>query len=295
MFIITHTPGRPLDMFVEKIIFFAGYVPAHQREKIIPDGAIQIIVDLHDRTKKKYVTEQGVAGREFARSWISGMQITPVIIEAQQHASLLIIRFRPGGARPFLGFASEGLNGEVEPFENVLGSAAANLRERVLHGKTASAKLAAAEAWLHSRLCAVEALPPVIAHLSALQMTPGLQVSGLADQLGYSTRQLRNIFHAWVGLGPKQFLQVGRFNSVVRHLSMSGRPLPDWAGLAQDFGYVDQPHLAHDFRRFANMSPGNFLAQHSGRENFLPIHVPRNGSAFLPLPISTRRNPMSSL
>lgn len=290
MFVTVHRPASPLDLLVETVTFFSGYMPPHQREKIIPDGAIQIIIDLHDRPKRKFETERGATGRSFARSWISGMQMSPVIIEAQQNASLLIIRFRPGGARPFLGFASEGLNGEVEPFEDVLDVAAVELRERVLEGATPAAKLQAVECWLRLRLQDCHAPPPVIAHLAALGDRPGLKVAQLADDLGYSTRQLRNIFHSWVGPGPKQFLQVNRFKQLIRQLCGSPEEEPDWAGLAFAHGYVDQSHLSHDFRRFADMSPGRFHATHAGLENFLPIHIPHESSAAKPLPIFARQD-----
>lgn len=281
-------PGPPLEPFVEHITYFEGYMPAHQREKIVPDGAIQIIVDLHDRPKHKFDSETGAGGRGFTRSWIAGMQMAPIVIEAQQRASLLIIRFRPGGARPFLRFSSEGLNGLVEPFEDVLDRAALELRERVLEGATAAAKLASAEAWLIGRIEDFSGPPPVIAHIAARRFAPDLQVAHLADELGYSTRQLRNLFHAWVGLGPKQFLQVSRFRQVIAHLAASGSTAPDWAALAPEFGYADQPHLTHDFRRFAGMSPGRFVARYRGQENFLPIHVPQDLSADPKLPIFAR-------
>ncbi len=285
MLFAAQRPRPPLDLFVEHITFFEGYMPAHQREKIVPDGAIQIIVDLHDRSKQKYDSEYGESGRSFTRSWIAGMQMAPVIIEAQQQASLLIIRFRPGGARPFLGFSSEGLNGLVEPFEDVLDRAAVELRERVLEGETAAMKLASVEAWLLGRIMDFSGPPPVIAHLAARRYAPGLQVAELADELGYSTRQLRNLFHTWVGLGPKQFLQVSRFKQLVAHLAADRSKVPDWAALAPEFGYADQSHLTHEFRRFVGMSPGRYAALYAGQENFLPIHVPQD-------PVDDRRLPI---
>jgi hypothetical protein len=97
-----HVPGTPLDRHVELLTFYAGYAPQHDREKLIPDGAIQIIVDLTDRPKKLYAGETSPLGVDFSRSWISGMQQRWIVIEAQPAASMLIIRFRPGGANAFM-------------------------------------------------------------------------------------------------------------------------------------------------------------------------------------------------
>ncbi len=75
-----------------------GFAPAHDREKLIPDGAIQIIVDLTDTPKKLYAGETSPVAVDFRKSWISGMQQRWIVIEAQQQSSMLVIRFRPGGA-----------------------------------------------------------------------------------------------------------------------------------------------------------------------------------------------------
>ena len=96
-----HVPGPPLDRHVELLTFYSGFAPQHDREKLIPDGAIQIIVDLTDRPKKLYAGETSPFAVDFSQSWISGMQQRWIVIEAQHAASMLVIRFRPGGANAF--------------------------------------------------------------------------------------------------------------------------------------------------------------------------------------------------
>ena len=83
-----HVPGPPLDRHVELLTFYAGFDPQHDREKLLPEGAIQIIVDLTDRPKKLYAGETSPVGVDFSRSWISGMQQRWIVIEAQRAASM---------------------------------------------------------------------------------------------------------------------------------------------------------------------------------------------------------------
>jgi hypothetical protein len=96
-----HFPRAPLDRHVESLTFYAGFDPQHDREKLIPDGAIQIIVDLTDTPKKLYAGETSPVAVEFSRAWISGLQQRWIVIEAQPMASMMVIRFRPGGAYAF--------------------------------------------------------------------------------------------------------------------------------------------------------------------------------------------------
>ena len=71
-----HVPGAPLERHVELLTFYADFDPQHDREKLLPEGAIQIIVDLTDRPKKLYAGETSPVGVDFSRSWISGITLS---------------------------------------------------------------------------------------------------------------------------------------------------------------------------------------------------------------------------
>jgi len=66
---------------------------------------------------------------------------------------------------------------------------------------------------------------------------------------GVSARHLERVFFARVGLGPKAFARIVRFQNVLRS------SLPDWAAIAADCGYTDQAHLIHEFREFTGQTP----------------------------------------
>jgi hypothetical protein len=60
----------------------------HTRERILPDGAVEIIVDLTDRPKKLYDRDELSSARDFRHAWISGMRREWIVIEAQTGASM---------------------------------------------------------------------------------------------------------------------------------------------------------------------------------------------------------------
>lgn len=285
MFTHVHRPAPPLDQLVESIVYFSGYAPAHVREKLIPDGAIEIIVDLGERSKKLYANETDETAVDFRRAWISGMRSRPIIIEAQQQASLLIIRFRPGGAMPFLRFASEGIADLVSSLEDVLGRPAELLRERVLEAPTPEIRMQAVEDWLFERAGGSPRPDPLIGYLTRQLDTGAVtRVADLAEEAGISERHLLNLFRARVGLAPKRYARVRRFQRVLREmvlecsaaedLALEGQPLsePDWAALAAQFGYADQSHLVRDFHEFAATTPSRYVAAWRGLDNYLPIY-----------------------
>lgn len=273
-----HRPGPPLDAHVETMTFFAGLDPPHAREKLIPDGAIELIVDLSDRPKKLYASELGFAATDFRRAWISGMQRHPIVIEAQPGASLFVIRFRPGGAFAFLQDDAETLTDAVFGLDDVLGTS--SLRDRILEGSTPAERFANAEAWLLERAGPRLHVDPTVRYLTA-RLGRG-RVRDLVETTGYTERHILTLFRRHVGLSPKQYARITRFRTLLRALNgptdmeLKGAPLPpqDWARLALDHGYADQSHLTHEFRAMAGMTPGAYLAAYRGLENYLPIMAP---------------------
>lgn len=281
MELATHTPGLPLGMHVEMLTYFAGYTPQHQREKLLPDGAIELIVDLGETPKKLYAGERSAAAVDFRRAWIAGMQRRWIVIEAQPGSSLLVIRFRPGGAYALLGHDAEVLTDSVFTFEDVLGRAAVLLRERVLEAPTAAARLAAAVGWLTERLRGAEMHPAVRYLVRRLDRPLGLRIGDLAEETGFTERHLRGLFSRWIGISPKQYARIRRFQLLLGRVAQGAPsdpelqggppPAPDWAELAATFGYADQSHLTHEFQAFAGMTPGAYIAAYRGLENYLPI------------------------
>lgn len=274
-----HRPGTPLDQLVESMTCFAGLDVPHNREKLIPDGAIELIVDLGDTPKRLYRSELGPVAADFRRAWISGMQRRPLIIEVQPGASLFVIRFRPGGAFTFLRHDAESLTDAVHDLEAVLG--ASSLRDRILSGTTPAERFAHAEAWLLERADGNLDIHPTVRYLAA-RLGHG-RVGDLIETTGFTDRHVLSLFRRHLGLSPKQFARIQRFRTLLRSLRggevnpwLTGPRLPpqDWARLAAEHGYSDQSHLAHEFRALAGLTPGTYVTAYRGLENYLPIIAP---------------------
>jgi AraC-like DNA-binding protein len=277
-----HVPGAPLDRHVESLTFYAGFEPQHDREKLIPDGAIQVIVDLTDTPKKLYAGETSPVGVDFRGAWISGMHKRWIVIEAQRQASMLVIRFRPGGHFAFIRHDADTLTNAVHPLDDVIGRT--SLRDRILAAPTPAGKFAAAEAWLLER---ADDLPlnPAAAYLSARLGRPLLRVRDAVAETGFTERHVLGLFRRWVGVSPKAWARISRFQHLLAALARGSAEdarllapalrAPDWARLAAETGYADQSHLSHEFRAFAGMTPGAYAAAYRGLTNYLPIVLPQ--------------------
>jgi AraC-like DNA-binding protein len=86
---------------------------------------------------------------------------------------------------------------------------------------------------------------------------PAPAVGDVVDRIGLSARTFIRLFVTEVGLTPKLFCRVRRFQRALR-LARGGQPA-GWAGIALDCGYCDQAHLIRDFRALSGFTPTEFL------------------------------------
>lgn len=86
------------------------------------------------------------------------------------------------------------------------------------------------------------------------------RVGDLAHDLGMSVRSLQRLFAEYVGVGPKWVIRRYRLHEVSQRLAR-GEPV-DWAELAAELGYADQPHFVRDFRRMFGEPPSRYAERY---------------------------------
>jgi AraC-like DNA-binding protein len=90
-----------------------------------------------------------------------------------------------------------------------------------------------------------------------LKRNANSSMSQVAAIVNLSQRHFIHVFSNEVGLTPKLFSRIQRFNRVVRSAAFSDDV--DWLDMAMSFGYFDQAHLIHDFREFSGLTPTEYL------------------------------------
>ena len=108
--------------------------------------------------------------------------------------------------------------------------------------------------------------PAVASALHAFARRPAVTTVGDAvAAAGVSARHLIDRFTAQVGLTPKRFCRVRRFQ---RAIALAHRgAAEDWAAIAADCGFSDQPHLIHEFHAFAGLPPSAYLDHRTPHRN----------------------------
>ncbi len=229
------------------------------REKILPNGCLEMMVDLGP----PHVLIEGRRRTVWEHSWFSGLHERSIEIQSEHGTHLVSARLTPLGAWRLFGPSAPAAANRVVDLAVLAGPAAGNLRTELLAAPTAEVRFGLLDRFLRDRL--PEATSPsgfVAAALEAIDRTHGTaKVSTLHASLGVSRKHLTVTFGREIGMPPKAYAQVRRFITTLAHLR--ARQSVNWAKLAMNAGYADQSHLVRDFRRVAGASPTDFLAKRS--------------------------------
>ena len=98
-----HIPSPPLSFFIEHFFYYEGLHAEHTMEKFLPDGSVDVLIDLTETPKKLFYDEEGTSYKLYSRSWISGMKTDYILIDASV-SNMIGVHFKPGGCYPFVSF-----------------------------------------------------------------------------------------------------------------------------------------------------------------------------------------------
>ena len=278
MIFCRHFPREPLSQYVDWLWFFEKMDLPHRREHVLPDGTFELIINLHD--DRRWVFDRDDARRDltFRGGWVSGAQSRYIVIDAVPGSSMIGVHFKPGGAAAVLGLPADVLRDQVVELDAIWGSAADELRERVLAACGPQAKFRMLERFLSDRLAArapdFAQQPRIFRARDLFLQNDGVaNVGEVVDQLGMSHKHFIEQFRRHVGLTPKLFCRIQRFQRVLTELSARRRV--EWADVAYRCGYFDQAHFVHDFQNFSGLNPSTYVQDQPEYANFVPVDAPR--------------------
>jgi len=255
------TPTGPLAALVEQYWIADCDSLGYSRENILPRSATEILLNLGASHRLIEDRSHPDRARRFETSWISGLQRRPLLVEAPRKIRLAGIRLRPAGVLPFLGRSPEAIAQEVVELRDVLSDHLEPLRESLVGVSEPRVLLSMLAHEIERRMQTAPGCSPVVRHaLGVLGATGGrASIKSLVDESGWSERHFISRFRAEVGLAPKAYARIIRFERTVEGLR--GLERVRWADLAHDRGFADQAHLAHEFRELAEATPREVWSQ----------------------------------
>jgi AraC-like DNA-binding protein len=285
---VARAPDPPLSTFVSYFWALSG-ATSGQRERIVPNGTQELVINLHEDAFAIYDGAGLEPSRQLSGAMVSGAYRRSFVIDTRAHTSIIGVHFKAGGALPFLGLAPGELADRHADLDALWGRAAAELRERLLGASSAPDRFRILEAALAARLRSKISRERAAVRAAVDGLARGEGVGQLAERVSLSRRRLIEVFTREVGMTPKLFGRVRRFQRALA-IASNGAPFR-WSDVAIESGYCDQSHMIRDFLEFTGASPAD-VALRLGvqlKENHLAEPDRSNSSNTRARPVSTFR------
>jgi AraC-like DNA-binding protein len=263
-------PAAPLAPFIRALWYAQVSHTPHDRERILPTGCVQVILNL----ARDYILDCPEHHPDIRRSpaLVVGARSVYEIVDTSDMADLIGIVFSPGGFTPFVSEAAHHFSNQTVPLDSIWGADTDRLRDRLREIESPQSRLLFLEQFLAARFAArldqAPRLPQIKFALRWFADNPNIaSVGETARQIGWSERRFSQVFREEVGLSPKVWCRVQRFQRAVRQLH-AGVDMR-WAELALDCGYYDQSHFANEFRAFSGVDATTYSASRTRWANHI--------------------------
>ena len=192
-------------------------------------------------------------------SFLAGLHTRPAFVSGSAEWACIELRLTPVGAHRLLRMPMHELANATVELADVLPGAH-ELSGRLRDAETWAERFDLVDRFLLKRFVhSTPPAPPVAWSWAHLRSTGGgAPIKTLADESGWSQRLFIKRFREHVGVAPKTFARLVRFDRAVTAVrSPDKRSLGE---IAFDCGYFDQSHMNRDFRELAGMTPTQLAA-----------------------------------
>ncbi len=211
-----------------------------------PTGCPQIIFH---RRKPLFIPELSTLQNKFT---VSGQVNFPAHVASDGNTEMIVAVFYPHTFGMFIDTPlSAFYNQEISGYD--LENRPLNLlADRLFDCSDSESAILLMEQWLAARIKQSLNIKRIDSALAALLRFPSASVDTLAGISCLSKKQFERLFRQCVGLNPKEYGRIVRFQRALRMMQLECR---DYAEIAYSNGYSDQSHLIREFRKFSGMTP----------------------------------------
>jgi AraC-like DNA-binding protein len=253
------TPARDLAPAVRELQGYIERTDGPVRRREFPGPQVVVILELGPALRV-YHAGQERAFTKHAGGFVAGTGDAFTLTEHAGLQSGIQLNLQPLAARQLFGLPLSELRSRTVSLRDVLPRAWHGLDEQLSELPAWTARFELLERCLRSQLMAADEPHAAVAWTLQRMAAAGgaLDLGSLARELGYSHKHLIALFHDQVGVPPKLWLRLLRFERLCHALRRGAAR--GGAELALSCGYYDQAHLARDVRQFTGGTPSQLRA-----------------------------------
>jgi AraC-like DNA-binding protein len=263
MFFKKIAPGRELESFIECYWVIESENKIPFAKKIIPDGFPEIVFHYKDPYR---INNKGHWETQPA-SLFAGQIRKHFFLENTGASGVFGIKFKPAAITHLLNISMQDFTDKVVGISELKNNCLDNLEKEMLKGTDTETRVQIAEkemqAWVKNITTPNEIINNAIKQI--LERQGNIPVTEMRKNLFVSERVLQRLFLKYIGLSPKIYARIIRFNFIFQ-LIENGETT--WADLAYDSGYFDQSHLIKNFKSFTGEEPSGYSFIEENIANF---------------------------
>ncbi len=225
-----------------------GSAGLHQEINTIVDDSSGIIIQHHnghssflDENKERVKTALAYGKRTHPTKSISDMPF-----------SATGVNFTSQGIRMIFGINPMALTNTLVGLDDIKGKYVA---EQLMDQRNHTGRIRVLSSFISRQAKTAKEEDKLVQHCSSLIKAGAfnMRIAHLANSYGISERQLERRFKEAIGLPPKLFMRMMKFQHALKQIA--GGTSKNFCDIAYEFSYSDQSRLISDFREFTNYTP----------------------------------------
>lgn len=266
----------PKNPLVRKVVSFLSYSEFDSDRLIdnwlgiFPNATANLAISLGDDHIPK--------DNSRTKSFVSAACTQSLALKRTKNFKTISIQFNPYGLYHLLRIPMKELKNTLLPIDVFFrASEIETLYDKLHENKDIAQKFYVLENFVFQQIKS-DYINPRLSLAINLATNQNLQnMDQLSSALCLSSRGLRKIFSQHIGMSPKYYSKIVRFNKASKQIIKS--PGTKLTAIALDSGYFDQSHFIKDFKHFSGVSPSHFLKIKSKSTDFYNF-VSNNSDTF---------------
>ncbi len=201
---------------------------------------------------------------------VSGQVNFPAHIASDDYTEMIVAVFYPHTIGLFIDTPPSAFyNQEISGYD-IENRQLSQLADQIFDCPDSELAIQLMEQWLTARIKPSLNIKRIGATLSTMLFNPSIQVGRLAEIACLGKKQFERVFRECVGMNPKEYGRIARFQRALRMMQLGFR---DNAGIAYANGYSDQSHFIREFRQFSSLTPKQLVEYQTPYSDLYSIPV----------------------
>lgn len=238
------------------------------RERVLPTGNMHLVFRLSAHPLRLFDDIHDLHGHTIGCAIVGGARATFYMRDVSEPVCSIGAELYPGASKLLFGVPADELSGRHTALSDLWGQSAETARERLAEARDGEQQLELFESLLAQRLPQVRGIHPAVAQALA-QFTTTSNVREVVKHSGYSHRRFIALFQQAVGLTPKRYCRVVRFQQILDCIAADS--CVSFVDLALAAGYSDQAHFNREFQEFTGVTPTEYRQVSPISAHHLPV------------------------